>query len=217
MNKFIMSLLLLSNSLMAEETLQWRSEIFSGYRSLNYSAGGTEIKGDVFSAGVGLTAIYGRFYSSFSAERDIHSHSQTANINFNRSDIAWSVGYGIGDNISLFSGYKQGLTKLNDVDLKAKGLFIGAGAGLPTQYGIFSFSAAYADLGANYRDPKLYAYSGNARGTSLSLAWHNKLSETLTYGLSLVRHEYYYQHFNTLPFSVNENIMSIHANLQYLF
>lgn len=219
MTRLMISLLLLSSTAVAEEeALQWRSELLSGYRSLNYSAGGTELKGDVFSAGVGLTAIYGRFYSSLSVERDIHAHSKTPNIDkFNRSDAALSVGYGVGDNISLFVGYKQGLTKLNTTELKAKGLFVGAGAGLPTRYGIFSFSAAYADLGADYRDNKLYAYSGNARGTSLSAAWHGNLSKSSTYGLSLVRHEYYYQHFSTLPFSVNENILSIHASLQYHF
>lgn len=211
-------MLLLSSAAVAEEeALQWRSELLTGYRSLNYSAGGTELKGDVFSVGVGLTAIYGRFYSSLSAERDIYAHSKTADVDFNRSDTALSVGYGVGDNISLFIGYKQGLTKLNTTELKAKGLFMGAGAGLPTRYGVFSFSAAYANLGADYRDNKLYAYSGNARGTSLSAAWHGKFSESLTYGLSLVRHEYYYQHFSTLPFSVNENILSFHASLQYHF
>lgn len=217
MKKFIMSVLLLSSNVMAEEAWQWRSEVLTGYRSLNYSAGGTEIKGNVLSAGAGLTTIYGRLYGSLTAERDIQSSSKTANVDFNRSDITFSIGYGVGDNISLFTGYKQGLTKLNDLDLQAKGLFIGAGAGLPTKYGIFSFSAAYADLGATYRDPKLYAYSGNARGTSLSAAWHGKLTDSLTYGLSLVRHEYYYQHFNNLPFNVNENILSLHASLQYHF
>lgn len=217
MTRLIVSLWVLSNAVVAQEALQWRTELLTGYRSLNYSAGSTELKGDVLSAGLGLTAIYGRFYSSLSAERDIYAHSKTAEVNFNRSDAALSVGYGIGDNISLFIGYKQGVTKLNTTQLKAKGLFVGAGAGLPTRFGVFSFSAAYADLGADYRDNKLYAYSGNARGTSLSAAWHGKLSESLGYGLSLVRHEYYYQHFSTLPFNVNENILSIHASLQYHF
>lgn len=217
MTRLIMSIFLLSGSVAAQETLQWRSELFTGYRSLNYSAGGTEIKGDVLSVGASLTAMIGRFYSSLSGERDLYSHSKTANVDFNRSDMALSIGYGVGDNISLFAGYKQGLTKLNDLDLQAKGFFIGAGAGLPTKYGVFSFSTAYADLGANYRDPRLYAYSGNARGTSLTAAWHGKISDSLNYGLSLVRHEYYYQHFNSLDFNVNENILSIHAGLQYHF
>ncbi len=218
MTKLMMSLLILSNAVVAEEALQWRSELLSGYRSLNYSAGGTELEGDVFSAGAGLTAIHGRFYSTLSAERDISAHSKTPNIDkFNRSDAALSVGYGIGDNISLFIGYKQGLTKLNTTELQAKGLFVGAGAGLPTRYGVFSFSAAFANLSADYRDAKFHAYSGNARGTSLNAAWHGKLSESLTYGLSLVRHEYYYQHFSTLLFNVNENILSLYASLQYQF
>jgi hypothetical protein len=217
MTRLMISLLVLSNAVAADEALQWRTELLTGYRSLNYSAGSTEIKGDVLSAGLGLTAIRGRFYSSLSAERDIHSRSKTADVNFNRSDAALSVGYGVGDNISLFIGYKQGVTKLNTTELKAKGLFAGAGAGLPTRFGVFSFSAAYADLSADYRDYKFHAYSGNARGTSLSAAWHGNLSKSMTYGLSLVRHEYYYQHFSTLPFNVNENILSIHASLQYHF
>lgn len=218
MKKIMMSLFWLSSAAVAEEAVQWRSELLSGYRSLNYSAGSTELKGNVLSAGVGLTAVYRHFYSSLSAERDIQASSKTPNIDkFNRSDAALSVGYGIGDNISLFVGYKQGVTKLNTTELQAKGLFMGAGAGLPTRYGIFSFSAAYADLSADYRDDKFHAYSGNARGTSLSTAWHGKLSNSLSYGLSLVRHEYYYQHFSALSFNVNENIVSIHASLQYHF
>jgi hypothetical protein len=218
MIKLMISLLLLSNARVAAEELQWRSELSAGYRSLNYSAGSTELKGDVFSTGAGLTAIYGRFYSSLSAERDIYARSKTPNIDkFNRSDTALSVGYGVGDNISLFVGYKQGVTQLNTTELQAKGLFMGAGAGLPTRYGVFSFSAAYADLGADYRDDKFHAYSGNARGTSLNAAFHGNLTKSLSYGLSLVRHEYYYQHFSTLPFNINENILSIHANLQYHF
>jgi hypothetical protein len=208
-------LLLLWSAAGGAETVQWRSEFLSGYRSLNYFAGTTNVKGTVLSAGLGLTAVSGRFYGSLTAERDVRTLSSDGN--FNRADTALSIGYGAGDNISLFIGYKQGVTKLDTPELRAKGLFLGAGAGLPTNIGVFSFSAAYADLSANYRDNNLYAYSGNARGTSLSVAWHNKISNALSYGLSLVHHEYYYQHFNILPFSVNENILSLHANIQYHF
>ena len=215
MIKLIISLWVLSNAVAAEEALQWRAEVLSGYRGLSYSAGATDVKGEVLSVGAGLTGVLGRFYSSLTAEHDVHTLSNTGNVN--RSDAALSMGYGVGDNMSLFMGYKQGVTKLDTPELRAKGLFIGAGAGLPTRYGVFSFSAAYADLGASYRDNNLYAYSGNARGTSLNAAWHQNISNSLNYGISVVRHEYYYQHFNLLPFSVNENILSIHASLQYHF
>jgi len=200
---------------------------YVGYRNLAYSAGTTDLSGLLSSLGGGLTFTQGRYYFKAAAEQDVHSEMRTAGIDFSREDAVLSAGYGVSDAISVFAGYKYGRTIITAlitpvdqrvVKLTGQGPFIGAGGGWPVRdWGVLSFSAAYAELQAFYSDAQISQAQGSARGTSLSLAWQNTFNTGWGYEIALTRHDYYHQNFDNIGFSVNENLLSLSASVSYRF
>lgn len=204
--------------------------VFASYRDFEYSIGGGGIDNKLYSLGIGLTATYGRFYLDISGEKNPASGkepNENGNAYFEREDAAVSIGYGINESISVFAGYKYGETSIvsppsaiaigSQVSLEGRGLFIGAGGGWTVgQHNLLSFSAAYAMMRAQYYDSSFVSDTqGDASGTSLGLRWKGWLSQHLSYDLSLIRHDYYYEDFDLLSLDISEQILSIRAGLSY--
>ncbi len=220
----VVCLLCLPLSVWADDW-QWIPSVSLNYRDLSYSAGVTDISAKLLSADVGMTLTRGRWYWDTSYETDVSSDSDNPGLDFSRTDVSASIGYGLSDTISTFAGYKYGQTNIQAVDLPTasikltgKGFFLGAGAGFPVkQHGMLFFSAAYARLAAIYQDSSVTYADGNATGTSLSLGWRGRISARWNYEFVLVRHGYYYEDFSGLSLDINENILSLNAGLSYAF
>lgn len=212
------------------DSINFMPNLFASYRDFTYSTGNTDVGANLYSVGVGLTATYRRFYMDISYETNPSSgkeHQENNTVYFERRDVATSVGYAVNDSISIFGGYKYGQTRLvsppsaiaagTEVSLEGRGFYIGAGAGWQIEHwGFLSFSAAYANLKANYEDLTFLSEEGNASGTSLSIKWKGSLSENLSYDVSLIRHDYYYEDFETID-NISEQILSWRAGLAYRF
>lgn len=204
---------------------QWIPSASLNYRDLSYSAGLTDVSTTLWSAGVGLTLTQDRWYLDTSFETDLSSDNDNPGLDFSRKDVTASIGYGLSDTISTFVGYKYGRTRIEftnligaPISLTSKGFFIGAGAGVPfEQYGVFFFSAAYANLEATYQDDSVAGANGNATGTSLSAGWRGRIDEHWNYEFVLVRHDYYHEDFVDLSLDINENILSLNAGISYKF
>ncbi|MDM8546471.1 hypothetical protein QUF61_08245 [Candidatus Venteria ishoeyi] len=185
-----------------------------------------KITGDVLSAGASLTLIRERFYLDFAGENSIDNLQRNTQIAFDRQDISVTLGYGIYDNVSLFTGFKQGKTKIysqsgvpdNIINLQEYGPYIGAGAGWrASENNIFSFTVAYADMQSKYQDATINSARGDVSGTSLAIAWRWNMNKHLFSQLSMVRHDYFYENFDQINFDIHEKLLSIRASLAYQF
>jgi hypothetical protein len=203
---------------------------FVSYRDFEYSVGSGGIDNNLYSVGMGLTATYGRFYLDLSGEKNPTSGKEptaTSTAYFEREDAAVSLGYGVNESISVFAGYKYGETRIvsppsaitfgSQVRLQGRGLFVGAGAGWAVNdTNLVSFSAAYAMMRAEYEDSALERnVRGDASGTSLGVRWKGLLSKQLSYDVSLIRHDYYYESFDLLLLDISEQILSLRLGLAY--
>lgn len=203
---------------------------FVSYRDFEYSVGNGGIDNNLYSLGIGLTATYGRFYLDLSGEKNPTSGkepTQSSTAYFEREDAAVSLGYGVNESISVFAGYKYGETRIvsppsamtigSQVRLQGRGLFIGAGAGWAVNAtNLVSFSAAYAMMRAEYEDSAFDSNTrGDASGTSLGIRWKGLLSKQLSYDVSLIRHDYYYESFDLLLLDISEQILSLRLGLAY--
>jgi len=203
-------------------------------RQFDYVSNDNTIAGDIITGGLGLSLTYQRFYADFKVESNLSSQNENASslvnvdnaISFKRRDFTFSTGYALENTFILFVGYKSGETTIDSsrdnasssISLIGKGFFLGAGAGAQIRdWGLLSFSAAYADLNAEYQDSITPTIQGNASGTSLSLSWKAALTQNLDYKLALIRHDYAYSGFPRSNFRVQENILSLRFSLAYHF
>jgi len=208
------------------------SNISIANRQFDYASNNNEVAGDIVTAGLGLTLTYGRFYADIDAENSITSNNESAIgfsnnlIDFKRSDFTLSTGYALQENLSLFIGYKQGKTTINaraenntnTIELLGKGLFFGVGSGTRIKdWGVLSFSAAYASLNATYQDDQTNGITGRADGTSLAVTWQGQLDRHWHYNFALIRHDYFYDGFPLDNFRIREDILSLQAGLAYRF
>jgi hypothetical protein len=208
--------------------------LFISKRNFEYSVYNGNVRGQISSLGGGVTGIYQRFYIDLSGERNITTDEESIidslynTIEFERTDFAMSIGYGVNKSISTFIGYKYGNSTLTELapspfegaknTLKGKGLFIGAGGGWPVRdWGTFSFSAAYAKMLAHYKSFALGTTIGDANGTSLTVEWKAPLCCNLYYDISLMRHDYYYENFDQIASDISEQIFSIRLGISYKF
>lgn len=218
----------------ANEDMQFIPSVYLSRRDFQYRAGSGKVDSQLYSLGGGLTVTAGRFYAGLSGESNITSDDEAANnlfaerLQFDREDAAISLGYSVNESISVFTGYKYGKTILSipgtlsrteqSATLQGNGLFVGAGGGWEVKdWGVFSFSAAYANMDAKYADPINLQSDGIASGTSLSIAWKGPITKEMYYDLALIRHHYYYEEFNHFDNPITETIISLQAGLSYRF
>lgn len=229
----IVTLLLTSITAAAQE-LWIIPNLFVSDRNFEYSVVNGNVSGHISSLGGGLTGIYQRFYIDLSGERNVSVNEESIinslsnTIEFERTDMAASIGYAVNNSISTFVGYKYGKSTITELSfspfagaktsLEGKGVFIGAGGGwLVKDWGTFSFSAAYANMIANYNSFSLETTEGYASGTSLGVNWKAPLTNNFYYELSLIRHDYYYEDFDKLDFDISEQIVSLRLGIEYRF
>jgi len=216
----------------------WTPRVQLSSRHFEYIAGESQVQGELFSLGVGMTAIYDRFYLDVNTERNLEPGEETSSaqlipqsitelVEFDRQDSALTIGYGVSQLTSVFAGYKQGKTTItavgnspfagNALSLSGAGPFIGAGAGWQVKdWGIASFSAGYAALHAEYNAPG-EQMSGRASGTSLSFNWRGTLGKGWEYQTAVTRHDYRYKRFAQRNGEISENIFSYFLGLAYRF
>ncbi len=203
-------------------------------RQFDYVSNDNTVAGDIVTAGLGLSLTYQRFYANIRLENSLSSDNENASgfvgndsaISFRRSDFTLSTGYALENTFILFAGYKQGKTTIDastanassSIELVGRGFFIGAGAGAKIRdWGVLSFSAAYADLDSEYQDAQNPSLNGHASGTSLSVSWKSPLTNNWSYQLALVRHDYAYAGFPRSNLRIQENILSLRLSLAYRF
>ncbi|MDM8557774.1 hypothetical protein [Candidatus Parabeggiatoa sp. HSG14] len=229
----IIVILLSVQKSIAQEILVIPNTFFSK-RNFEYSVFNGNVSGYINSLGGGITGIYQRFYIDLSGERNFSTNEQSIinglsnTIEFERTDFAASLGYAVNDSISTFGGYKYGKSTLTELafsplaggktSLEGKGIFIGAGGGwVVKDWGTFSFSAAFAKMVANYQDLFVGNTKGKASGTSLGIEWKAPFTNHLSYELSIIRHDYYYEDFSELDSDISEQILSFRIGLSYRF
>jgi len=239
--KFIISSIavIILSGLSAQSSLAEESWIIPNFlvssRTFEYSVVHGNVRGQINSLGGGVTGIVAqRFYIDLSGERNIYTSEESIinglhnTIEFERTDIAASIGYAVNDSISTFVGYKYGKSTLTELDfspfagaktsLEGQGPFIGAGGGWKVKdWGTFSFSAAYAKMATSYNSHTLGTTKGDASGTSLTIKWKAPLTNNLFYDLSLIRHDYYYENFPKLDSDISEQILSLRLGISYRF
>jgi len=209
--------------------------VFISSRNFEYSVSNGGVKGNIDSIGLGITGTYQRFYIDLSGENTPSATDEsTVNLlpseaaDFRRTDFAASLGYAVNESISTFIGYKYGKTTITElyaspvagskIGLQAKGFFIGAGGGWSVRdWGLFSFSAAYANMNALYQDVAIRSAKGDASGTSLGIKWKAPIIKNFSYDLSVMRHDYYYKNFDEFDTDISEQILSLRIGLSYRF
>ncbi|MDM8567913.1 hypothetical protein QUF50_00065 [Thiotrichales bacterium HSG1] len=231
--KYLLVLLFLYQNCFAQDW--WIvPKIFVASRTFEYSVYNGNIKGNIRSVGGGITGIYKNFYVDLFSERNVDTNEESIigglrdTIEFERTDLTAAFGYAIDESMSVFTGYKYGkstLTELNfspfagaKTSLEGKGFFIGVGSGWKVKdWGMFSFSAAYAKLQASYDSFDIGLTKGDADGTSLSIKWKGIIATNLYYQLAVIRHDYYYEDFKKINFDISEQIVSYHLGISYQF
>ncbi|MDM8564078.1 hypothetical protein QUF74_00320 [Candidatus Halobeggiatoa sp. HSG11] len=231
--KYFIILVLLSQNCFAKDW--WIiPKIFVASRTFEYSVYNGNIKGNIRSIGGGITGIYKNFYVDLFSERNIDTNEESIidglrdTIEFERTDLTSTFGYAVNEFVSVFTGYKYGKSTLTELEfspfsgaktsLEGKGFFVGAGSGWKVKdWGIFSFSAAYAKLQASYDSFDIGFTKGDADGTSLGVKWKAAITTNLYYQLAMIRHEYYYEDFQKINFDISEQILSYHLGVSYQF
>jgi len=219
----------------ASEDLELISSVALSTRQFAYAVYNGGVDGQIQSLGLGISGVYRRFYVDLSGERNIEASEEstdnlleTDRVNFERTDITTAAGYALTDAISIFAGYKYGQSTITalfpspfsgaKITLSGKGPFIGAGGRWPVEnWGFLSFSAAYANMEANYQDLSYGTAKGDASGTSLSVQWKGVLTSDFYYDFTLIRHDYYYQDFDKFSWDISEQILSYRVALSYRF
>lgn len=219
----------------ADDNISLIPNFFISSRNFEYSVSNGGVKGNINSLGLGITGTYQRFYVDLSGESTPSATDEsTVNLlpseaaDFRRTDFAASLGYAVNESISTFMGYKYGKTTITElyaspvagskISLQAKGFFIGAGGGWAIHdWGLFSFSAAYANMNSLYQDVAIHSAKGDASGTSLGIKWKAPIMGNFSYDLSVMRHDYYYKNFDKFDTDISEQILSIRIGLSYRF
>ncbi|MEM7017921.1 MAG: hypothetical protein AAF512_11375 [Pseudomonadota bacterium] len=204
-------------------------ELSVSFRNFEYSADTTDIDGDIFSLRFGASVAYKNYYLDITGETNLGSgDTNITDVDFDRQDATLTFGYGLSETISIFLGYKHGETTIqapadvvgSKITLTGNGFFAGAGGVWPVKdLGAFSFSAAFAVMDASYNQPPTFGKtSGDATGTSLSLAWNGVINRHFLYHVTIHRHDYFYEDFGEqLTFDISENVLSLSTGISYRF
>ena len=226
---FVIFNILLSTAMANEVSVQPRLTV--SYKDFDYSVSGNSVRTDLASLGLGVTATYRRLYIDLNIERNLNSGTQRGEAStayLERDDSTLTIGYALNESISIFSGYKYGRTRIvsppsavatgQQLSLEGRGLYVGAGGGIGLSAKDFlSFSAAYAAMEATYDEQGVLTTDGDASGTSLSVTWKRRATESLDYSAGLVRHDYYYEDFQASFPDISEQILSLRVSVAYRF
>lgn len=170
---------------------------------------------------------------SLSAKHDLWEATGDGTQKFSRDSYTLTGGYIYvfprGVSVSGFGGYTHGKTTLHAPSgfpwtkdfFESKGIFIGAGAGVPALSGQFSGSVAVAGMKGTWKDDNGFDNDAETTlGFSLGGAYTYKLSESL--GLTAdLRYQQYKFDFGaqaTFPaYTVTEKLVSAGVRLGYQF
>jgi len=168
---------------------------------------------------------------SLNAKHDLWEITGDGQQKFSRDSYTLTGGYihvlSGGVSISGFGGYTYGKTIFytppgfgysKDI-FESKGIFVGAGAGVPALRGQFSGSLAIAGMKGNQKDDNGFAIDADTTfGFSLSGAYTYKLSEALGVTADLRYQQYKYDFDTQIPgYTVTEKITSVGVRLGYQF
>jgi len=169
--------------------------------------------------------------TSLNAKHDLWEITGDGKQKFSRDSYTVTGGYihvlSRGVSISGFGGYTYGKTILyappgfaqsKDI-FESKGIFVGAGAGIPALHGQFSGSLAIAGMKGNQRDDAGFDINADTTfGFSLGGAYTYKLSNALGVTADL-RYQQYNYDFGTqiAGYKVTEKMASLGVRLGYQF
>jgi hypothetical protein len=219
--------------------------VYGGLAPTNYrlaldisGVGSVAAKSNYVAANIGATwvstqGIYVdvRGEKSLSAEHDLWEPDGFGAQKFSRDAYALTGGYIYvlpgGVSISGFGGYTYGKTILyapsgfpwtKDI-FESKGIFIGAGAGVPALGGQFSGSVALAGMKGNQRDDNGFDINADTTvGFSVGGAYTYKLSTAWGIIADLRYQQYKYDFDNEIPgYTVTEKIGSVGVKIGYQF
>lgn len=127
------------------------------------------------------------------ASGDTEPNIADVDIDTERSDFAFTVGYKVWRNLSVFGGYLYGQTELDVpdantfiIEFEEQGPYIGVGYGWGIgNAGTLSVSGAYALLDAEYTEIETgfedLVLDADANGFSFSLSWSGPIVNSLSY------------------------------------
>jgi hypothetical protein len=169
--------------------------------------------------------------TSLNAKHDLWDSIRAGQQKFSRDSYTLTGGYihllSGGVSISGFGGYTYGKTifyappgfaQSKDI-FESKGIFVGAGAGVPALRGQFSGSLAIAGMKGNQKDDAGFDIKADTTfGFSLGGAYTYKLSEALGVTADL-RYQQYKYDFGTqiAGYKVTEKMTSLGVRLGYQF
>jgi len=168
---------------------------------------------------------------SLSAEHDLWEAGGDGPQKFSRDSYTLTGGYIYvlpkGVSVSGFGGYTYGKTTLyapsgfpwtKDI-FESKGIFIGAGAGVPALGGQFSGSVALAGMKGNQRDDNGFDINADTTvGFGASGSYTYKLSEAWGITADLRYQQYKYNFDSQISgYTVTEKIGSVGVKLGYQF
>ena len=169
--------------------------------------------------------------TSLNAKHDLWDSTGAGQQKFSRDSYTLTGGYihplSGGVSISGFGGYTYGktifyappgFTQSKDI-FESKGIFVGAGAGVPALRGQFSGSLAVAGMKGNQKDDAGFDIKADTTfGFSLGGAYTYKLSEALGVTADLRYQQYKYDFGTQIPgYKVTEKMTSLGVRLGYQF
>lgn len=202
---------------------------------------GAEFKVNAPTLGVGFSIAKGRFYGDLFYSKFFE---QSDDLNFpqfgyreefdgDRNELAFSVGYAITDNLSVYVGYKRGKTVVDGAlgsssRFKEDGYFIGASYGwVIAEKGVLALNLAIADLDGDIDYdggplPIVLDASSQARGLTYGISWRSQISGGLGYVISVDHYDYNFddlrdKRFGELSGEIEEKMTTFRIGLTYEF
>ena len=223
---FLIVALLLSSSIVVKaEGLFFQPRVIAGLMHYKYQESHYEniMSDDLPFFGAGITLAHDRFFldsyfqQSATGEDDNVKPIETSAVpnlidrDFSRKDYVFTLGYALTDNLSIFTGYKYGKTKIDlffplikkgtlsttDANFETKGPFIGASYGWLIGGGLLATNFAISKLNGeesfdlregevNYHETA----TGSTIGFTLGVSWKASLTKHFTYNISLDAYKY---------------------------
>jgi hypothetical protein len=170
-------------SMSASAETIFRPRVSLGYSNYEFAipSNNFTIDTNYLKGGVGATIATGRLYFdlgySGSIDAEYNDGTLPQDEEFLRKDLTLTVGYVIGNNITIFGGYKSGSSEFSNVDVgisktkfEASGPYVGAGIGFPVGKGTLSVNGAVAFQDADLTDNDTVGTPLNATGDTLGLS-----------------------------------------------
>lgn len=196
-----------------------------------------KISSTVFVHRIAVTFAYDAFYldvlasktSDVTGSQLISEISAIENWTGGREEVNLTLGYQAFDSGSVFIGYRDGSIEADgqvnsSFSYESDGVYIGANYGfLITDSGAISLNIAYAFLNSELEETLFGTTvpfaSGDGNGLKFGIAWHDSLSESLKYSISIDRYSYETDIESDVGADVNikESESTIRLGLSYSF